>query len=121
MDDELEEIIKQYFPGKKTKQVSSRKKGILSEYFSVSSLLGGALGTSLAYWGTLIFKSAYDLLFVKSSLIFQELYTGNFGSLATLLQADYWGDVGKAAFAGGLVGLILTTRLKKWILSHLGR
>jgi|GEM_PF-3060719 len=121
MDDELERIIKQYFPEKRVKQNSTKKKGILSEYFSLTSLIGSALGTSVAYWGTLIFKSAYELVFVKGSLILQELYSGNFANLPMLLQSDYFGDAGKAAFVGGLVGLILTTRLKKWVVSHLGR
>jgi len=89
------------------KSVFSKAKDYVKSYFSIPSLIGGALGTTVGYWGSITALTAYDLITRKIPEVIQ---TGNLSYLIS--YSDTWGEAGKIAFASGIAGLILARRLE---------
>lgn len=89
----------------------------IKEYFGITGLTGGAIGTGITYWLYLIGRSTYDLIFYKIPLALSEQ------NVYRLIEysPDILANASKAAFAGGVVGMVLTTKLKRRISELLWR
>jgi len=98
----------------KNKGIFSRAKGYIKSYFTIPSLIGGAIGTAVGYWGSITALTAYDLIARKIPEVIQ---TGNLSYL--LSYSNVWSDAGKIAFATGVAGLILTRKLESATFSFL--
>ncbi|MEM5800896.1 MAG: hypothetical protein QXD54_04965 [Candidatus Aenigmatarchaeota archaeon] len=95
------------------KGVLKRVKDYIKSYFTLPSLLGGATGTAIGYWGSLTAISLYDIITNKLP---QAIQTGN---LNVFLYSSYWEPAGKIAFVSGIAGLILARRVERSTISFL--
>ncbi len=97
----------------KEESILKRAKNYVKSYFTLPSLLGGAAGTAIGYWGSLTAISLYDIITNKLP---QAIQTGN---LSVFLYSNYWDNAGKIAFVGGIAGLFLARRIERSTLSFL--
>lgn len=91
----------------KEKNIFSRTKNYVKSYFTIPSLIGGALGTAAGYWGSITALSTYTLV----QRIPETLHTGNLSNL--LAYSESFSDAGKVAFVGGIVGLVLARKMER--------
>ena len=95
------------------KSLLKRTKNYIKSYFTLPSLLGGAVGTAAGDWGALTAISLYDIITNKLP---QAIQTGN---LSVFLYSNYWDGAGKIAFVGGIAGLLLARRIERATYSFL--
>jgi len=94
-------------------KLGKRFRKYIKSYFTLPSLVGGALGTAVGYWSSLTAIGVYELL---SKLP----YTIQSGDISYLfLYSNSWEQAGKIAFAGGVAGLLLARRIEIAMFSFL--
>lgn len=98
----------------KDKGIFSKAKGYIKSYFTIPSLMGGAIGTAVGYWGSITALTVYDLIARKIPEVIQ---TGNLSYLIS--YSNVWSDAGKIAFATGIAGLILARKIESTTISLL--
>lgn len=118
MGEELRRVLQEVEKYVQKERRKRKWREVVKDYFGFVPAVGGAFGTAVAYWATLVVKTVYEFAFYAKEEAFNELLAGNYLYAFELLgQADPWAEAGKAAFAGGIAGLIITGKLKRKFLS----